>query len=108
MKQQQSTPKPPAHLAAATRKWFAGVVADYDLDDHHLRLLTLAGESWDRGQQARVILAKEGLTFVDRLGTPRARPEVGIERDSRISFARLLRELGLDSAPEAPRPPSLR
>lgn len=106
--QQQSTPKPPKHLAAPTRKWFASVVAEYTLDAHHLHLLTLAGEALDRGEQARRILALEGLTYIDRLGNPKARPEVGIERDSRIAFARLLRELGLDSAPEAPRPPSLR
>jgi len=87
------------HLKPATRRWWSSVVADFELEDHHIRLLTLAAEAWDRGQQAREAIAKHGLTFTDRSGSPRARPEVGIERDSRIAFARLLRELGLDVQP---------
>ncbi len=103
-------PQPPAHLGPSTRAWFAHVVATYALEPHHLRLLALAGEAWDRGQQAREALAQHGLTFLDRFGVPRARPEVAIERDARLAFARLVRELDLDveSPPEARRPPSLR
>jgi P27 family predicted phage terminase small subunit len=102
-------PKAPAHLRAATRRWFESVLDDFDLEQHDIRLLTLSAEAWDRGQQAREALAKEGLTFDDRFGQPHARPEVAIERDARIAFARLLRELALsvegpsDEAPRAPR-----
>jgi len=91
----------PQHLQPATRRWWSSVVADFELEDHHIRLLTLAAESWDRCQQAREAIAEHGLTYVDGHGSPRARPEVGIERDSRIAFARLLRELGLDVQPPA-------
>lgn len=90
------TPKPPKHLQPATRRWWSTVVHDYDLGQHHVRLLTLASESYDRCRQARLALAKDGITYVDRFGQPRARPEVAIERDSRVAFARLLRELALD------------
>jgi P27 family predicted phage terminase small subunit len=93
--------KAPRHLKPATRRWWASVVADYELEPHHIRLLTLAAESWDRCQQAREAIAEHGLTFTDRHGSPRARCEVAIERDSRIAFARLLRELGLDVQPPA-------
>jgi len=89
-------PKAPKHLRAATRRWWQSVLAEYELQPHHVKLLTLAGESWDRCQQAREALAEHGTTYVDRHGLPRARPEVAIERDSRIAFARLLRELALD------------
>jgi hypothetical protein len=102
--------KPPPHLRPATRDWFASVIADYELEEHHLRLLTLAGEVWDRGQQAREVLDREGLTYLDRFSAPRARPEIAIERDSRIAFARLVRELALDveTPPEPSRPPAIR
>ncbi len=101
-------PKPPKHLRPATAKWFKAVVEDFDLEPHEIRLLTLAGEAWDQGQAAREIVAEKGMTFDDRFGQPKARPEVAIERDSRIGFARLLRELNLDlGAPEEARPPAL-
>lgn len=107
-KQKNSAPTAPKHLAAATRKWFDGVSEDYELEDHHIRLLTLAGESWDRAVQAREAVAKHGLTYTDRFGAPRSRPEVAVERDSRIAFARLLRELDLDcGTPTESRPPGL-
>jgi hypothetical protein len=101
--------KPPAHLALATRKWVAAVVASYELEPHHLRLLTLAAEAWDRCCQARVVLDRDGLTFNDRFGTPRARPEIGVERDSRLAFVRITRELDLDIEPPSVsrRPPAL-
>jgi len=94
-------PKPPAHLKPATRRWFAGVLERYELEEHHRRLLTLAGEAWDRCQAAREAISEHGIVFVDRFGAPRVRPEVGIERDARVAFARLVRELDLDVAPPA-------
>ncbi|MGU3496410.1 P27 family phage terminase small subunit [Xanthobacteraceae bacterium A53D] len=103
-----ASPRPPRHLAAPTARWFRSVVAEFDLGDHHIHLLTLACEARDRAEQARKILEKEGVTILDRFGVPKAHPAIAIERDSRIGFARLLRELGLaDGEAEAPRPPRL-
>lgn len=99
----------PDHLDPATARWFETVCATYDLEPHHIRLLTLACEAFDRAAQARAILDEHGLTYLDRFEAPRARPEIAVERDSRTAFARLLRELDLDhdSAPEPPRAPAL-
>ena len=101
------TPTPPKHLRPSTKQWWSSVVAEFELEPHHIRLLTLAAESWDRCVQAREALEQQGLTFTDKHGQPKARPEVVIERDSRIAFARLLRELALDVDPLASesRPP---
>src|SRR5438046_7981086 len=106
----KQSPKPPKHLRSQTRRWFSQVVESYELEEHHLRLLALAGESWDRCESAREVIDREGLTFVDRFGAPHARPEIAIERDSKIGFARLVRELDLDiDPPVSPgRPPLLR
>jgi phage terminase small subunit len=104
-------PKVPKYLRASTKKWWKAVVSQWVLEDHHVRLLTLAAGAWDRAEQARELLAEHGLTFMDpKLNRPVARPEVAIERDSRLAFARLLRELDLDiEAPAAAsKPPSLR
>ena len=104
-------PRAPAHLEPATRAWWASVAADYDLEPHHYRLLTLAGEAWDRCDQARALIATDGLVFRDDRNNVRAHPAVNIEKDSRIAFARLLRELDLDVEPPASArsgPPSLR
>jgi phage terminase small subunit len=104
-----SVPRAPAYLSPQTRKWWSRVLRDFDLDEHHVRLLTLAAEAWDRAQEAREAVALHGPVYEDRFGQPRARPEVAIERDSRIAFARLLRELDLDGEPGPDhRPPRLR
>jgi phage terminase small subunit len=59
--------KPPKHLRPATKEWFSGVLAEYQLEPHHIRLLTLAAESWDRCCESREALAAHGLTFTDRI-----------------------------------------
>ncbi len=98
----------PDHLRPATKRWWVSVVEGWELQDHHLRLLTLAAEAWDRGELAREAIATNGMTYIDRFDAPKARPEVAIERDSRIAFARLVRELALDAGtPDSPRPPPL-
>jgi phage terminase small subunit len=103
-------PQPPKHLRPATAEWFRTVVSTFELEAHHVRLLTLACQAWDRAEQAREALLEHGLTCEDRYGTPKARPEVQIERDNRIAFARLLRELDLDAdvTPDPARPPAIR
>ena len=89
---------PPLHLKPATAACWLHVADEYELQSHHLRLLGLAASAWDRAEEARAALEQHGLTYVDRFGAPRTRPEVAIERDSRIGFARLIRDLHLDAA----------
>ena len=67
-------PEPPAHLTPEAADWWRTAVRDYELEDHHLRLLRLACEAWDRCQQAREARQEHGLTFDDRFGAPHARP----------------------------------
>ncbi len=99
----------PDHLGLETQRWWLKVTREFELDDHHLKLLTLAGEAWDRCQEARERIAQDGAYLPDRFGQLRAHPAIAVERDSKIAFCRLLRELDLDvSVSEPKRPPMLR
>ncbi len=103
-------PDAPAHLSDDAKGWWKSVVRDFDLEPHHLRLLQSAAEAWDRMQQARQALADHGkLFFVSANGDPKTHPVVAIERDARVAFARLVRELDLDASgpAESRRPPSI-
>jgi P27 family predicted phage terminase small subunit len=106
----EPTLKAPKHLKAATRRWWLSVVTDWDLEQHHTRLLTLAGECWDRCQEAREQIQREGLTVPTKAGGPRLHPCVRVEQEARIAFARLIRELDLDiqTPADSKRPPALR
>jgi phage terminase small subunit len=99
----------PKHFKKPTREWFQSVIDQYELEEHHTRILTLACEAWERSQEARITLNKLGMVYIDRFNSPKARPEVAIERDASILFARLVRELDLDfEASSDLRPPALR
>jgi P27 family predicted phage terminase small subunit len=104
-------PPAPEHLSPAMQAWWKQVMTDYALDPHHLRLLEAAADAWDRMTQARDVLRDEGLTVTTAHGSKK-HPAADIERDSRLAFARLLRELDLDADPpkETPewRPPPIR
>jgi P27 family predicted phage terminase small subunit len=96
-------PKPPTHLSAASRAWWTSVVADWSgLEEHHVRLLTLAAEALDRGDAARRTIAKEGAIYRDRFGAPRRHPAAAIAAEGAATFARLVRQLGLDAAEPGP------
>jgi P27 family predicted phage terminase small subunit len=105
-----TSPAAPRHLTAATKAWWRSVCADYALEPHHLRLLQLACEAWDRSQAARKEIARDGMTVPTANGL-KAHPCIAIQRDSTLAFARLVREMDLDSEP-APTirsaPPALR
>ena len=103
-------PDAPSHLSVDAKGWWDSVVRDFDLEPHHLRLLQSAAEAWDRMQQGRQALADHGsLTFVSANGDPKTHPAVAIERDARVAFARLVRELDLDASgpAESRRPPAI-
>ncbi len=95
---------PPEHLQEDTARWYAWIVREFELGDTELPTLAAAAELWDRSCKAREEIDREGMTYRDRFGQPKIRPEVGIERHSKLAFARLMRELGLDpAAPAGPR-----
>jgi hypothetical protein len=76
----------------AARKFFAGVIADYNINDTSGRQLVLeAARCIDRIAEARAIIRKAGPIVIDRFGCPKMHPAVLIERDSRQQLAMCLR-----------------
>ena len=102
MRQKFDPLRPPTHLSREAKRWWRFIANEFELDEGNGLVLRAALESFDRLNQARKVLDKEGLTCLDRFGQVRARPEVSIERDARIGLLRGWRQLGLDL--EAPGP----
>jgi len=105
-------PAPPDHLSPAMQLWWRVIVSDFELGAHHLKLLEAAADAWDRLATARAELLRDGLTIPTGTGSRKPHPCIAVERDSRASFARLIRELDLDEPVPPPArympPPSLR
>ena len=99
--------KIPKHLSLESRNFYKKVIEEFEFSEHHLKILQAACETWDRIVEARIEVEKKGQFFVDRWNQPRENPAAKSERDQKVVFARLIRELNLDiSAPDS-RPPSL-
>src|SRR5262249_49348828 len=99
-----SYPRPPAGLGRAGKALWRRVVAEYDLDDAALLGLSKACAEADREAEAEGGVGEQGLTYSDRFGQVKARPEVVIARDSRTGLLRWLKWLRLDQEPLQARP----
>lgn len=97
-----------SHLSPETAKWCQEIHREFELEIHQVKILIQAGEVLDRLSHARTVIDAEGAFFIDRWGQPRRHPALDAERNDRVVFARLLRELNLSEEPPDPRPPGLR
>ena len=98
----------PKNLRPATKLWIRQVANDYELESHHIKLLIQAGEVYDRILLARETIEKDGAYFTDRWGCPKSHPGLSEERQNRIAFARLVRELNLSEETPDSRLPGLK
>ena len=106
-----TTPKAPSGLTKRSRDLWSAVLADYDLGPAELEVLRGALESLDRADEAAKVLKAEGLSTVDRYGSPKAHPLLDVEQRCRTAFRQSVRQLGLeveDDAGRAPHPASVR
>lgn len=96
--------EPPPHLSQAARKLWVQLTTEYDLGDASATaLLEVALVAYDRAQEARAILKKQGLLVRDKNGRIRAHPMCAVERDAAKTFGQTLRLLNLDVEPLAPK-----
>lgn len=99
--------EPPETLAEAGRAYWQAVVERFDLEAVDLPLLAGACEMLDRAAAARRQVEAEGLTATDRFGQCKEHAAAAVERQSWLTFAKLRRELNVDSvpSPSESRPP---
>lgn len=95
------TPRPripaaPRHLSARSRKLWRAVCREYEIDDAGRAVLMVALQAYDRLEQARLIVAREGLLLTGPRGAVRANPALRIERDARAGFLAAVGRLGLE------------
>ena len=88
---------PPKGLSRSAAKWWRRVVAEYGIcDAAGEMLLETALRCWDREEQARGQLDRDGCTTLDARGRPKAHPAAAVERDARSGFLAAIRALNLD------------
>jgi phage terminase small subunit len=88
---------PPRNLKKAAKEMWNQLRADFELDDGAgLALLRCACEAFQRSQEARALIDKEGACIVDRFGQRKPHPAISIERDSRGQLIAALRALKLE------------
>ena len=98
-----AVPSVPGHLSVKAKKWVRALLDQYTFNSVEWALVIYAAEAADRCAAAREALADgAGLTFIDRHGSPKPRPEVQIELSSRAAFARIVRQLQIDQPAEVP------
>lgn len=94
-------------LNIETQAWYDEMAKTWAFESHHLRLLQLACEAWDRATEAQKVIDTEGLVYHDRFGAPHPRPEVKVKENATAQFAAIIKQLGLDLDESRPlgRPP---
>ena len=87
----------PKHLSPASAAWFRGVSGNFELGHDHRRVLQLACESWDLQQEARAILAEQGIVITAATGATKAHPAIPILNSASDRFLKCVTALGLDA-----------
>jgi P27 family predicted phage terminase small subunit len=95
----KGTPKPPERLSDEAGGWWVKIVEAWDLDDPAMLILESSLEAFDRMRAAQAVIARDGVTILDRWQQPKQHPATMVERDSRAALLRGLKALGLDLEP---------
>lgn len=99
--------KAPKFLNTKSKEFFREVINQYQLEDHHIKILILACECLDQIEEARIQIEKEGSYYINRFDEPRPHPALKEFKDNKIIFIRLIKQLDLEVEPkkEVGRPP---
>ncbi len=86
--------RPPKHLSDEGKRFWRAVAREFELTPDSALILRAACENWDRAQQAREAIAKDGLVL-----NGRRHPALDVEKQAYSLFLRAMRALGLDILP---------
>ena|ERR1041385_28817 len=92
-------PEPPAGLSPLALALWQSVCAESQIDAAAAKILATLCQAYDRRQQARDAIERDGAVYNDRFGAPKISPWVAIERDSTLIMHRAFRLLGFDQEP---------
>ncbi len=84
--------RPPDHLSAEMKKFWRSILAEYELEPDAALILRTACEQFDRAQQARAEIERDGLVADGN----RRHAACDVEKTAVGLFLRSLRQLGLD------------
>ena len=84
---------PPVGLAGAGRRLWSAVWSVADVTPSNHELLLLACKQADRAAECRAILAKSGLTSVDRFGIEQPHWAIETERKASTAAASLIKQV---------------
>lgn len=96
-------PTAPSGLSTRARRLWRAVVGEYELAASELEVLNQALGCLDRADQAGAVVTAEGVTVLDRYGTPKAHPAADVEARNRALFAAMVRQLGIKVTDGSPR-----
>lgn len=91
--------EPPEHLSEAAKGKWREICEQNSIDTAAALILRTFCEAYDRREEARAMIAKEGAVYLDRFKCPKISPWVAIERDSTLVMHRAFRLLGFDQEP---------
>lgn len=95
-------PAPPDGLSKRAAALWHDVVEAFELSPAELTLLHEGLTALDRAAQAGAVVNAEGVTVLDRYGSPKAHPACDIEARNRTIFASVIRQLGVKLADAEP------
>lgn len=101
-KRPNDLPSSPAGLSDRAGALWDDVVAAFELSPAELTLLHEGLVALDRAAQAGAVIDAEGVTVLDRYGSPKSHPACDIEARNRTIFASVIRQLGVKLADAEP------
>lgn len=99
-------PDPPEHFSPEAKALYRSLADERRLwaRPSDLALLRNCIEQFERAEECRLKIASEGLSIEDRFKQPKPNPAVIAERQARLAYAKLQRDLPFRQTWEKPEP----